>query len=293
MPKDGCIIHKAVQLSLAKTNMTQEKLRVRVFRENPFCWQSKKILRLIQEKHAGQKLTSRLSVYTVLTEISSDYSTDEYDTWGIKIMEMAGVGYSTLRNILNEFEESGIIKRHQERTSKGTYGKLEITLLEPFVTDSQSQPNGKATGKPAVKPEAQLLQSIEDRIEDNKEINNRISKKDYSSDLITVNLEEEYVSEGRQDINALIKLFEPVNRANWKDFFRNKTERNALQDLVDIYGYEMVASAIRVLPETNGQDFMTSIISPSELKKKWSKLESSFKRKREQQVQKNGQIIIA
>lgn len=110
----------------------KENIKVRVFRGNPFCWQSKKILRMIQINYAGQKLTSRVAVYTVLTQVASDNSAEEYETWGVKIMEMAGVGYTTLRNIFNEFEGLKIIKRKQERTRKGTYGMLEISLLEPI-----------------------------------------------------------------------------------------------------------------------------------------------------------------
>lgn len=111
--------------------MSKENIKVRVFRENPFCWQSKEILRLIQKNYNGQKLTSRVAVYTVLTQVASDNSAEEYETWGVKIMEMAGVGYTTLRTIFNEFEKLKIIKRKQERTKKGTYGMLEVALLEP------------------------------------------------------------------------------------------------------------------------------------------------------------------
>ncbi|HRZ34010.1 MAG TPA: hypothetical protein P5548_03890 [Candidatus Moranbacteria bacterium] len=134
--------------------MSKENIKVRVFRDNPFCWQSKDILRLIQKKYKGQKLTSRTAVYTVLTQVASDSSADEYETWGVKVMEMAGVGYTTLRNIFNEFVDLKIIKRKQERTKKGTYGKLEISLLEPKPTDSQSKPNGKPEHQPSHKPEA-------------------------------------------------------------------------------------------------------------------------------------------
>jgi hypothetical protein len=128
------------------------------------------VLRAIQKKYKGQKLTSANSIYTVLTQIASDASMEEYETWGIKIMEMAGVGYATLRKILNDFEEIGLISRHQERTKKGTYGKLEIILLE-VATDSQSKPNGKAKNKVGKKVVANDLQSIESNKENSSEVN--------------------------------------------------------------------------------------------------------------------------
>jgi hypothetical protein len=149
--------------------MSKENIKIRVFRDNPFCWQNKGVLRLIQKKYKGQKLTSRVAVYTVLTQIASDSSSEDYETWGIKIMEMAGVGYTTLRTIFNEFGDMKILKREQERTKKGTYGKLEVTLLEPITTASQSKPNGKASNEADNKDRDGDLQSIESSSETKKE----------------------------------------------------------------------------------------------------------------------------
>jgi len=162
--------------------MSKENIKVRVFRDNPFCWQNKGVLRLIQKKYKGQKLTSRTAVYTVLTQIASDSSSEDYETWGIKIMEMAGVGYTTLRTVFNEFGDMKILKREQERTKKGTYGKLEVTLLEPITTASQSKPNGKAEHKASDKDSVDDLQPIEGNSETRKE-NIENSKEEVASDL--------------------------------------------------------------------------------------------------------------
>ncbi len=158
--------------------MSKKNIKVRVFRDNPFCWQNKWVLRLLQKKYKGQKLTSRTAVYTVLTQIASDYSSEYYETWGIKIMEMTGVGYTTLRAIFNEFGDMKIFKREQRRTKKGTYGRLKVTLLEPIITNSQSKPNGKANNK----PENGDLQSIESNSEIKKE-NIENNKDEVASDL--------------------------------------------------------------------------------------------------------------
>lgn len=154
--------------------MEKNEIKIRVFRETPFAWQSKNILRHIQKNYKGQKLTSRMSVYLALTQIASDLSNEEYETWGVKIMEMSGVGYTTLREIFNEFEEMKIIKRKQVRTKQGTFGKLEIVLLEPKLTDSQSKPNGKPKHKAGHKHASCDSQSKEYSSENKKE-NNGIS----------------------------------------------------------------------------------------------------------------------
>ena len=46
----------------------------------PFCWQDKPILRLINENVNRKELCSVRNTYFTLTELSSDYSSDDFKT---------------------------------------------------------------------------------------------------------------------------------------------------------------------------------------------------------------------
>lgn len=94
------------------------------------------------------------------------------------------------------------------------------------------------------------------------------------------------------EIEKLIKLFEVVNPPNWKSFFKNKTERKSLNDLIRLYGFKAVAGVIKILPETNKMQFVTVVVTPSELRRNWVKLESQVGKQFLHQNKKNSEIII-
>lgn len=265
--------------------MSKENIKVRVFRENPFCWQSKGILRMLQKKFKGPKLASRITAYTVITQVASDSNADEYETWGVKIMEMAGIGYSTLRKVLNDFEELGIIKRKQERTKKGTYGKLEITLLEPKTTDSQNLPNGKPEHKAGRKEGALKNESKEDSLEAKEEDSLEFGYKTRE--------DKKSVDSSEGVVNRLIPRFRIVNELNWNSFYSNKTERQALKDLVAAFSEKKVKDVIAILPQTNVMPYLPTITTPCELKRSWSKLEAGIAKLKNRNAFKGHKVVIA
>lgn len=62
------------------------------------------------------------------------------------------------------------------------------------------------------------------------------------------------ISEQSSQINPLIKLFESVN-PSYEKFFSNKTQRSALQRLVEKYTEEKVAGFIKYLPIINADKY--------------------------------------
>lgn len=73
------------------------------------------------------------------------------------------------------------------------------------------------------------------------------------------------------DLQRLLDLFKNVN-PTYERLFRNKTERAALQRLMDKFGVEKVESAINKLPDIINKRFAPRITTPYQLEKDLGKL---------------------
>lgn len=74
-------------------------------------------------------------------------------------------------------------------------------------------------------------------------------------------------------IESLITLWKEVNPA-YLEFYKNKTERNALQWIVDQYGEERTRQMIAFLPVLNQTPYAPKATSPYQLKMKMADIQS-------------------
>jgi len=74
-----------------------------------------------------------------------------------------------------------------------------------------------------------------------------------------------------REINDMIELFRAVN-PNIDDLFKNKTERKAIEFLLEKYGVEKTANTIRALPDIVTKKYAPRIIKPTELRRDLGKL---------------------
>jgi len=79
------------------------------------------------------------------------------------------------------------------------------------------------------------------------------------------------------DVSEIIKAFETVDAKN-KTYYGNKTQRKAVQFLLDEYGKDKILKVIAILPQSNKTDYCPVITSPYDLKEKWGKLASSLQK---------------
>lgn len=92
--------------------------------------------------------------------------------------------------------------------------------------------------------------------------------------------------EQKKNIGEVILLFRDVN-PSYENFYRNKTERGAVERLLIVHGFEKLAQVIRILPKTNTMKYVPTITSPYQLEAKWSQLEAALRRKKaEHEVKK-------
>ena len=74
-------------------------------------------------------------------------------------------------------------------------------------------------------------------------------------------------------VNRLIAAFEPIN-PSYKRFYPNKTQRGALQRLVEQWGEEAMLGIIRFLPQTNAKKYAPTITTPLQLEGKLGALKA-------------------
>lgn len=75
----------------------------------------------------------------------------------------------------------------------------------------------------------------------------------------------------KNDLNYLIDLFKNIN-PTYKELFKNKTQRKALQYLVDNFTFEKIEKILKVLPEMMNDQYCPIVTTPLELKNKFAQL---------------------
>lgn len=89
-------------------------------------------------------------------------------------------------------------------------------------------------------------------------------------------------------IVALIDSFEPINGA-YKKWYARPPQRDACRRLIEQYGLEQVQRVVKVLPISNGTPYFPTITTPLQLEDNWARLESAWKKKKNEQLtSKNG-----
>lgn len=95
------------------------------------------------------------------------------------------------------------------------------------------------------------------------------------------------------DINLLIESFSKINPA-CKNFYGNKTQRKACQDLIDTYGFERIKVIIeQTLPRTNIMEYSPVCTTPVKLRDKFTELEAFILKKKSNQQEKLSKNKVA
>lgn len=90
--------------------------------------------------------------------------------------------------------------------------------------------------------------------------------------------------------NQLIDLFEPLNPM-WEDFYSNRTERKALDEMAKKITFDKLLATIKALPEITSLPFAPKITKPTELKRDFGKLLTFYKQGQAQITVKKVKII--
>ncbi len=179
-----------------------------------------------------------------------------------KLKELTSIPETTIERILDYFEKNG----HQIIQEKTTKFRL-ITIInwkEYQSNDNKRTTNGQQT--------------------DNKRTHTRMYKKDKNDK------NKDIATQALPDINPLLDKFRNVN-PSYKRLFSNKTERDALQRLINEHGYDKIAATIDILPKIIERPYAPRITTPYMLEKKLGEL-ATFYKQEQLKVNKNKSRII-
>jgi len=213
------------------------------------------------------------------------------------IAEIARCGESSARRSLRVLEKAGYIER-VFKTNKHSEREEIIPLItmqkskeckhfkkERLITHDQPLDHAGSTEVDHARPynsnnttESSIITEQRDK---EKHINNiGVARSTNAASMTKVDSVsgEKTISEGTQ-VNELINSFQHVN-TRYDQFFKHKTQRDALQRLLKQFSFSQLQKAVNILPQTNGQPFAPVITSPAELEIKMSKLISFVKREK-------------
>ena len=213
------------------------------------------------------------------------------------IAEIARCGESSARRSLRVLEKAGYIERvfktnkHSEReeiipllTMQKSKAHKHLKKEGLTLRDLPLDPAGSTKVDPAGSynsnntTESSIITEQRDK---EKHINNiGVARSTNAASMTKVDSVsgEKTISEGTQ-VNELINSFQHVN-TRYDQFFKHKTQRDALQRLLKQFSFSQLQKAVNILPQTNGQPFAPVITSPAELEMKMPKLISFVKREK-------------
>lgn len=142
---------------------------LRSTRNQPFCWQEKKVLRLLRKSFTGAELQKYRNLYLTITEMDSDFNNQEIKFYTKTISTYSGLSKDWIPKGLQNFERLGILKMHQEK-EKGKFKGKTISFtperLEeiPLKTVHGKSINGKSiNGKSESSEDITSLEDIKNK----------------------------------------------------------------------------------------------------------------------------------
>lgn len=211
---------------------------------------------------------------------------DNWDFSGHRMASECKETKDTIYKVLKELEEAGYLTRKRLSTGKVSY---DIAYNpNPKVSDRVEKPNPK-NAQVEKRPVGKV------RTISNKEIK-QIRKKKVISNSKAVALPVENSPPSRfpalqgNQWNQLIDSFAEVNPL-YEDFYKNTTERKALDHLAARLGFEKVHSIILQLPALTSQKYAPKITKPSELKRDLGRLITFYKQNQQKETKYGGTKI--
>ena len=148
-------------------------------KNQPFCWQEKKILRLLRCLYEGNEHDKLRNLYLTLTEIYSDFNGQDIKYYTQTIIKYSSLSKSWIPKGLKIFESLKVIQLVEERKNGKYKGKKliftpeNIEEMEKFAENTKTNEMNTSNGKPDTDETAtEFLEPSEDSfyLEDNKRV---------------------------------------------------------------------------------------------------------------------------
>lgn len=180
----------------------------------------------------------------------------------IKLMaEKTGVSNRSVIRGIQTLIEWNIISKERERKEDAKWLNNRYVLLDksvwkskPSATQSPGSQVPKKTEPSATDDQSQVPQ-VHTKVTHSKDTHISISKQSLRG----------------SEVNQIIELFKDVN-PTYEEFFKNKTERGAVEYLLEKFGFEKVSRTVEALQEIINKKYAPKITKPTELKRDLGKL---------------------
>lgn len=155
---------------------------MRSTRNQPFCWQEKKVFRILREEFSGNELVKLRCLYGAITEADSDFNSQDIKYYTKTIHTYSGLSKDWIPTGLKILEDLHVLRIIEDRENGKFKGKrIKFTPEEvkevPRKTIPGKPGNGKSFNGNHDTSEDILLSEDSNCKEDNKE---NLSLQDYS-----------------------------------------------------------------------------------------------------------------
>ena len=195
-------------------------------KNQPFCWQEKKILRLLRCQYEGKEHDKLRNLYLTLTEIYSDFNGQDIKYYTQTIIKYSSLGKDWIPKGLKIFENLKVIQLVEERNKGKFKGKRliftpeNIKEMEKFTNEQKINDENTIPDKTVT----EFLEPSEDSLllEDNKrieDINNTHTGEDKKVDD-NLQQEEEFekdkLSDTPMEIQDILKKYRDLELPDFK-----------------------------------------------------------------------------
>ena len=229
-------------------------------KNQPFCWQEKKILRLLRCLYEGNEHDKLRNLYLTLTEIYSDFNGQDIKYYTQTIIKYSSLSNSWIPKGLKIFESLKVIQLVEERKNGKYKGKKliftpeNIEEMEKFAENTKTNEMNTSNGKPDTDETAtEFLEPSEDisyleDIKRVKDINNTHTWEEKKEKLSDAPMEiqdilKKYKELGLPEYNyrpdnyvllgvwrelGAVKLFEALTLMSKSEFVKNNMSINSI-----------------------------------------------------------------
>ena len=181
-------------------------------KNQPFCWQEKKILRLLRSQYYGGKEHDKLrNLYLTLTEIYSDFNGQDIKYYTQTIARYSGLNKEWIPKGLKIFEKLKMVQLIEDR-DKGKFKGKRLIFTPENIEEIKNLPNTKKINDDNTVSE--FLEPSEDSsyLEDIKRVKDINNTHTGEEEKVSDNLkqEKEKLSDAPMEIQDILKKYKEL-----------------------------------------------------------------------------------
>ena len=183
----------------------------RNIKNQPFCWQEKKILRLLRDQYYGGKEHDKLrNLYLTLTEIYSDFNGQDIKYYTQTIARYSGLTKEWIPKGLKIFEKLKMVQLIEDR-DKGKFKGKRLIFTPENIEEIKNLPNTEKINDDNTVSE--FLEPSEDisYLEDNKRVKDINNTHTGEGEKANDNLKQENLSDAPVEIQDILKKYKELN----------------------------------------------------------------------------------